>query len=87
MCDRTFCVCTCRYTFPPVFCRRHSHKFFKLPHKVQFIVISTEIRQATDTHVTSGQIIFCQFQTGTYDVMLAGTAEELLVQMLKIREA
>ena len=87
MCDRIFCMCVYRRTFLPIFCRRHSHEFFKLPHKVQFIVVSAEIRQTADAHITALQIIFCQFQAGTYDVLLAGTAEELLIQMLEIREA
>ena len=87
MCDRTFCVCAYRRMLSPIFCRRHSHKFLKLPHKVQFIVIPAEIRQAADIHIASGQIKFCQLQTGIYDILLTGTVKKLLIQMLEIREA
>ena len=54
---------------------------------MQIALITAETGKAADTHIAVCQIIFCQFQTGIYDVLPAGAAEKLFIEMLEMGKA
>ena len=73
--------------FYPVIRGCHSGKFLKLPHEMQIALITAETGKAADAHIAVSQIIFCQLQTGVYDVLLAGDTEKLFIEMLEMGNA
>lgn len=54
---------------------------------MQIALITAETGKAADAHIAVSQIIFCQLQTGVYDVLLAGDTEKLFIEMLEMGNA
>lgn len=54
---------------------------------MQVRFISAEKTQLIDAHVGCGEIKFREFDSGKYDIMLAGAAKKAPVKVLEVRTA
>ncbi len=57
----------------------HTCKFFKLAHKVEFIVVTSHSGNCPDWHIGGGEIELCQFNACLYDIVAAGDTKKLFV--------
>lgn len=67
-----------------IFAGSHSCIFFKLSHKVQFIVIAAESGQRLNRHVGRLQIELCVFYARLNNILNAGGIKETFIETLKM---
>ena len=57
----------------------HACKFFKLAHKVEFIVVTGHGGNCPDWLIGGGEIKLCQFNACLYDIVTTGNTKKIFV--------